>query len=137
MENLMRGVRCYRYAGNVARFATVHPDKYYLILVGRRNRVFLSVGQQETRGKRQMRLSGKENSLLALVHPPFPWTRIIDLFAVDVCFRYGACSNGTRSPHIQTFYYSQQRYFERKKSLSYPIFPFLLLPPMSNLFDMA
>lgn len=96
---------------------TVRQDVVYLEINIIRfrfgGRGFPSVGQQE-RGERRMR--GKESNLPALVHPRFPWTRIIDLFAVDVCFRYGACSNGTRSsPLVSTrfiipsFYYSVER----------------------------
>lgn len=74
----------------------VGRSKYHSVSLWR---FFLWLGskRRERRERRMMRLSGKENSLPALVHPRFPWTRIIDLFAVDVCFRDGACSNGTRS----------------------------------------
>lgn len=94
------------YRGLMKNCVTGGPVREGCWIVGRSKyhsvslwRFFLWLGskRRERRERRMMRLSGKENSLPALVHPRFPWTRIIDLFAVDVCFRDGACSNGTRS----------------------------------------
>ena len=80
---------------------------------------------RDERGERRMRLSGKENNLPALVHPRFPWTRIIDLFAVDVCFRYGACSNGTRSSPNVLLSFVQRDNKKKKKSSNLFLYSFL------------
>lgn len=80
---------------------------------------------RDERGERRMRLSGKENNLPALVHPRFPWTRIIDLFAVDVCFRYGACSNRTRSSPNVLLSFVQRDNKKKKKSSNLFLYSFL------------